>query len=95
MDRKEVVTALIEILTEVQKDAGEEVQEVTEKTCPIGGIGFFDSLTGVLVTLVCRERFGIEDDGKNESLFHGKNVKGFCCAFTVGEIADRIISLAT
>ncbi len=93
MKRKEVIEALIEILKEVQKAIGEEPEEINEKTRPIGGIGFFDSLVGIAVTFRCFERFGIEDDGEFESLFHGNNKKGAPCAFTVGEVADRIMSL--
>ncbi|WP_054697650.1 hypothetical protein [Geotalea toluenoxydans] len=75
MDRNEVVKALISILHEVQTEAGEIVEmaeEIKEATRPIGGIGFFDSLTGVIVTVRCIEKFELKDDGKLISLFQGK-----------------------
>jgi hypothetical protein len=96
MDRDEVLKALINILNEVQGEVcaiGEEPEDIKEATCPIGGISFFDSLAGVVVTVRCIEKFKLKDDGKIISLFQGKK-NGFPYALTVGEVVDRIISLS-
>lgn len=93
MNRKEIVNALIAILKEYQKEVGEEADEIYETTCPIGGLAYFDSLTGVTATVHCCERFGIESDEKVVSLFEGMNKRGYPCALTVGQIADSILNL--
>lgn len=92
MDRKDVVKKLITILMEIQNEAGEEVDVIEETTRPIGGMKCFDSLRGVHATVLCMEAFNIEDE-KVISLFEGKNPKGFPCALTVAEIADKIIAI--
>jgi hypothetical protein len=45
-----------------------------------------------VLTVRCIEKFEIKDDGKLVSLFEGKK-NGIPFALTVGEIADRIVSL--
>jgi len=92
MNRKEVVQKLIGLLVEIQNEVGEEIEQIKEATRPIGGIGCFDSLRGVVLTVRCIEKFEIKDDGKLVSLFEGKK-NGIPFALTVGEIADRIVSL--
>jgi len=95
MDRKEAIKLLVSILMEYQDARKEEVGELNESTRPIGDLRSFDSLTGVMVTLHCYEKFHIESDIKGISLFVGKNQQGLPCALTVGEIADNIIALTS
>jgi hypothetical protein len=95
MDRKEAIKVLVSILREYQDNIGEEVDELNESTRPIGDLRSFDSLTGVMATVHCYEKFHIESDIKGISLFVGKNQRGLPCALTVGEIADRIITLTS
>ena len=77
MDKKEVVKKLISILEKNQKDIGEEVPEVGEKTKPVGDLIKFDSLMGVALTVTCFEIFQISDVHKIESLFVDENDKGY------------------
>lgn len=93
MDRKEILEGLLAMLRESQEDVGEEADDINEMTRPIGELRSFDSLTGVMVTARCYEKFGIETNVKGISLFVGENKRGCPYALTVGEIADRIITL--
>ncbi len=93
MDKKEVVKKLISILEKNQKEIGEEVPEIGEKTKPVGDLVKFDSLMGVALTVTCCETFQISDVHKIESLFVDENDKGYPYALNVGQIADRILNL--
>jgi len=95
MDRKETLSVIVSILKEIQRESGEDVDEINETTRPIGGLRGFDSLTGVILTVHCFATFGIEDNGKVISLCEGTNRSGHPCALTVGEIADRIVTLTS
>lgn len=92
MNREYVVKALISILMEIQGQISEdgEMEAIDISTRPIGGLKHFDSLLGELVTVRCFEKFDIKDDGKTLSLLANKKDGE---ALTVGEIADRIITL--
>ena len=94
MDRKETLRIIVSLLKELQKESGEEADEIYETTRPIGGLSGFDSLTGVILTVHCFEKFGIKNDGHIISLCEGTNKNGHPCALSVGEIADRILTLA-
>ncbi|MDA8163048.1 MAG: hypothetical protein M0022_09140 [Desulfobacteraceae bacterium] len=93
MERKEALEMLVSMLKEIQKERGEEGEEIHEKTRPIGGLRGFDSLTSVILTAQCFEKFKIKDNVNVESLCIGKNEKGYPCTLTVGEITDRILIL--
>lgn len=95
MDRAKTVRILVSILKEIQNESGEDVDEIIETTRPIGGLPGFDSLTGVILTVYCFSTFGIEDNGKIISICEGTNRSGHPCALTVGEIADRILTLTS
>lgn len=90
MKREDVVNALIAILKEIQSEIGDEVEEINIATCPVSGMSGFDSLTGVVVTARCFEKFDIKDDNKTVSLFETKKSGE---PLTVGEVADNIINL--
>ncbi len=93
MDKKDVVKKLISILEKNQKDIGEEVPEIGEKTKPVGDLIKFDSLMGVALTVTCCQIFQISDIHKIESLFVDENDKGHPYALNIGQIADRILTL--
>jgi len=93
MNRDEVLIVVVEILQELQASLGEEAEEIDDMTKPIGGLRKFDSLTGVEATVICLERFEIDDSKKIMSLFVGEDKEGRPYALTVGEIADRIMKL--
>ncbi|KOP24975.1 hypothetical protein AMR41_16210 [Hapalosiphon sp. MRB220] len=44
MTPEDVKVKLIEVLQEMQNDSGYEGQPITETTCPIDDLGWFDSL---------------------------------------------------
>jgi hypothetical protein len=90
MNREDVVEALIVILKEIQSEVSDEVEEINVSTCPVGGMSHFDSLMGVVVTARCFEKFDIKDDNKTVSLFEEKKSGE---PQTIGDVADRIISL--
>jgi len=92
MKREEVLKKLITILTEIQVEAGDELENIEEATIPIGGIKCFDSLRGVYATVRCLEEFDIDEGQKIVSFFEGKH-NNIPCALTVGEIADKIITM--
>ena len=94
MDRKEALRIIVTILKEIQKASGEDGDEINETTRPIGGLSGFDSLTGVILTAQCFATFGIENNEKVISLCEGTK-SGHPCALTVGEIADRILTLTS
>lgn len=81
------------MITDIQKASGEKGEEIYETTRPIGGLKGFDSLTSVILTAHCFEKFGISSDENIVSLCIGENKSGNPCALTVGEIADRILAL--
>jgi len=89
MKREDVVKALIVILKEIQSEVSDEVEEIVVSTCPVGGMSHFDSLMGVVATARCFEKFELKDE-KTVSLFESKK---HCEPLTVGDVADRIISL--
>lgn len=93
MDKNEVVGMLIKILKENQKDIGEDVGDIDEKTRPIGDLVKFDSLMSVAVTVTCCKIFGISEDKNIQSLFVGENDKGFPFARSVGQVADAVLTL--
>ena len=93
MDRKKVVETLIKILTENQKDIGEEVGDFNEKTKPIGDLPQFDSLMSVSVTVTCCTALGISVDKNIQTLFVGKNDNGAPCALNIGQVADLVLTL--
>ncbi|QVW35320.1 hypothetical protein KIP69_00265 [Geobacter sulfurreducens] len=92
MEREYVVKTLVALLKEIQGQVSEDgtVEEVDINTRPIGGMKYFDSLLGEYATVRCFEKFDIKDDGKTLSLLADKKTGE---ALTVGEIADRIITL--
>ena len=92
MERDFVVKTLIALLMEIQGQVCEdgEVEEIDITTRPIGGMKNFDSLLGEYATVRCFKKFEIKDDGSTLSLLANKKDG---VALTVGEIADRIISL--
>ena len=93
MEKNEVVGMLIKILKENQKEIGEEVGDINEKTRPIGDLLKFDSLMSVAVTVTCCKIFGISDDKNIQTLFVGENDNGFPCALSVGQVADLVLTL--
>lgn len=90
MNRENVIKALIMILKELQSEVSDVVEEISAATCPVGGMGHFDSLMGVVATARCFTQFEIKDDEKTVSLFETKKDG---TALTVGDVADKIISM--
>jgi hypothetical protein len=94
MNRNELIRYLISTIREIVEAMGEQVSDITESTKPIGGIGQFDSLTGVTLTAVCFDKYGIGDNvGTNIVNICVGEEHGVACALTVGEIANRILDL--
>lgn len=87
--REDVLRVVIDALREAQVDLQEEVTEIDEKTLPIGGLKYFDSLTSVMVTIHCLDSLGYTDPLDFPSLFIEKKGK----VLTVGEVVDRIIEI--
>lgn len=95
MDKDQIVKKLIDMLHELQKSFGEEPQEITADTKPIGGMGGFSSLSGVAFTVDCIDGFGIPDDEKLQSIVVGRDEDKKPFARTVEQIADDIVERLT
>ena len=89
MTKQEAVEVISEVLEYIQSISGRNAQQISERTYPIGGLEQFDSLNGVQATSELSSRLGIEIP----SVCIFMNEEG-TKALTVGEIADRICSLA-
>jgi mevalonate kinase len=88
-NREQVLNVLIQALKDAQHVFQEEASEIDEKTCPIGELMNFDSLTSVMVTFNCLASLDYECELDFPTLFINKKGK----ALTVGEIVDRIMLL--
>ena len=93
MEKRQIAEILIGILKQVQADLGDEPEEITPSTIPIGGIRGFDSLMGVVVTVSIAQTFDLPDDEKLDKLFLKSNQKGETTYFSVDQIADKILEL--
>jgi len=89
MDRKKVIEVVIEKLTEIQTISDREKAAISEDTVPIGDLAEFDSMNGVEFASMIDEVFNIGDVGNLCASKDGKK------AITVGEIADRILEIAS
>jgi hypothetical protein len=89
MSHDDILEILIKALQEAQQDIVDEQEEITESTRPIGDLKYFDSLTSVAVTVHCIAALDWKDPPSFPSLFLRKTGE----ALTVGEVADRIMSL--
>jgi hypothetical protein len=87
LTREKVLNAVVNALREAQQNVVGELEQINERTRPIGDLRDFDSLTSVMVTVHCLVTLGIEDIPSSPSLFITKRGD----ALTVGEVADRII----
>lgn len=90
MDKNKIIEQLISMLNEMQELLGEEAQQISSDTKPIGGVGGFTSLTGVMFTCNCIDGFGLPEDRKLQSIVVGQADNGKCFARTVEQIADDI-----
>jgi hypothetical protein len=89
LSREKVIESLVDALMEVQRDVVDEPEPIDENTRPIGDLLNFDSLTSVSVTLNCLTALGFEELPSFPSIFIDKRRD----ALTVGEVANRIITL--
>jgi len=87
--REDVLQIVIDALNEAQEDFPDDAIEIAEETKPIGGMTYFDSLTSVVVTVRCLEALEYDDELSLPTLFIDKSGN----YLSVGEVADRIISL--
>lgn len=90
MNKDTIVQKLIDMLNELQKRSGENPQEITADTRPIGGVSGFSSLSGVAFTVDCIYQFEIPDDEKLQSIVVGQGKEGMF-ARTVEQIAEEIV----
>jgi hypothetical protein len=91
MGKEKILSELIAMLRELQSQLGEEPHEISADTRPIGGIGGFTSITGVLFTCQCVDRFAIPNADKLQTIVVGETDSGKLFERTVGEIADEIV----
>lgn len=89
LTREIVLDELINALQEAQQDIVEEPEQINEDTIPIGDLGDFDSITSVEVTVRCLVNLGFDEFPSFPTLFINKRTE----ALTVGQVADRILSL--
>lgn len=96
MNRSEIIEGVIEVLREMQ----EEIQEgagkllvLDENSKPRFELNDFDSLSGVDATCRCLDKFDVKDAGKIVTLFESISKKGMNTAYSVGQIADKILKL--
>ena len=84
MDRDEVITHIVEAVTQVQRLSGRATSGIGPGTRPIGGLEGFDSLNGLEAVVMISSAIGrdipddsfISEDGRR--------------ALTISEIADNI-----
>ena len=84
MDRDEVITHIVEAVTQVQRLSGRPTSGIGPGTRPIGGLEGFDSLNGLEAIVMISSAIGrdipddsfISEDGRR--------------ALTISEIADKI-----
>ena len=88
MDRREIITKIIQTVTQVQEASGRATNDIDESTRPIGGVEGFDSLCGVEATVMLAESLGI-DIPDSDNPFISTDGKR---ALSVGAIADNLIS---
>jgi acyl carrier protein len=93
MKKEQAIEMIISILKQVQADLGEEPEEITPTTVPIGGIQGFDSLVGVVVTVSIAQAFDLPDDEKLDKLFLKNDPQKGPTFFNVSQIADKILAL--
>lgn len=90
LSREKVLDELTTVLQEIQLDAVEDIERITEDTVPIGDLSNFDSLASVdaTVSILVALGFGFDEFPSCPSLFINKQR-----ALTVGQVADRILRL--
>lgn len=96
MNRSEIIEGVIEVLKEMQ----EEIQEgagkslvLNEDSRPRFELKDFESLCGVDATCRCLDKFDVKDAGKIITLFENTSKKGMHVAYSIGQIADKILEL--
>ena len=89
MIRNEVIKIVIEKLTEIQEISDRKRIPISDNTIPIGELPEFDSMNGVEFAAMIDEVLSIGDVGNLCASKDGKR------ALTVGEIADRILEIAS
>ena len=86
MDRQEIVTKVVQTVTQVQEVSGRSSAGIGPSTRPVGGVDGFDSLSGVEATVMLSESLGVDlPDDYNP--FISKDGKR---ALSVGEIAENL-----
>ena len=92
ISRERVLEVIIHALEDSQAelaDDEEDIEVVTEKTIPIGGLAYFDSLESVKVTSRCLDAFEYDVKLPTPTIFIDNDGK----YLTVGEIADKLLEL--
>ncbi len=85
MTKKQAEDEIVTVITNIQKESGDEVPRLMPETVVIGGVPGFDSLRGLELTVVMTRYFDIP--GENICVSEdGKR------ALTIGEIADRLMN---
>ena len=86
MDKQEIVSKVVQTVTQVQKVSGRSSAGIGLSTRPVGGVEGFDSLSGVEATVMLAESLGVDLPG-NYNPFVSNDGKR---ALSVGEIADNL-----
>ena len=86
MDKKEIVTKVVQTVTHVQEASGRSSAGIGASTRPVGGVEGFDSLCGLEATVMLSEslKVALPDDYNPFISKDGKR------ALSVGEIADTL-----
>ncbi len=86
MDKQEIITKVVQTLTQVQEVSGRPITKIDISTRPVGGVEGFDSLSGVEATVMLSECLGVDlpDDYNPFISNDGKR------ALSVGEIAETL-----
>jgi acyl carrier protein len=87
--KDEIIRALCEVLAEVQQSTGRDNIQITDSTCPIGGLLDFDSLNAVEATVMVEQRLGIELDCVNVFV-DAEGTKAISVAEAAANICDAI-----
>jgi acyl carrier protein len=77
---------ICEVLVEIQTQSGREVSRVDGRTCPIGDLHGFDSLSGLEATVELSQRLGCEIPEDVNLLVNEKGTR----ALRVEEVAKRL-----
>lgn len=89
MEKQEVITKVVQAVSEVQQVSGRAIGDIGSSTRPVGDLEGFDSLSGVEATVVLSESLGVNlpDDFNPFVSKDGRK------ALTVNEIADSLSTM--